>query len=145
MSMPKEYLSALHNQVYLFRKIDVVEPTKNDVANLQDIYEDLESKVLASDVKIKGNPYSVKVTVNTRDTGQKLVPGLEVVYVQKGFVGDLKRHGKFSKLSTPTDREFIPGNWVIWTASGREKGAEKHVPVRPQNGKRELEVDIAAP
>jgi hypothetical protein len=64
MSMPKEYLSALHNQVFLFRKIAVIEPTKKDVTSLQDIYEDLESKGLATDVKIKeGNPYTVKVTV----------------------------------------------------------------------------------
>jgi hypothetical protein len=146
VSMPKEYLSALNNEVILFRKISTVDPGANDVKLLRDICDDLESKVLAADPNIKeGKPYSVKVVANTRDIRQQAVNGLVVGYVQKGYLKDAKRHGKFPKLSTPTEREFVPGNWVLWTAKEKAKGTEKDVPVRPQNGKRELEVDIASP
>jgi hypothetical protein len=67
LSMPSEYLSALQNEVVLFRKVDVIKPTKIDAKTLQDICDDLESKVLTADPKIKeGKPYLVKVVVNTR-------------------------------------------------------------------------------
>lgn len=145
-SMPKEYLAALYSEVLLFRKIDVTSPAKKDAEILYDISDDLENKVIATDAKINGGkPYRVKVIANTRDAQQKPVKGLEVVYVQKGYVKEEKRHKKFLTLSTPTEQELIPGNWVIWATDGKAKGGAKDLPVRPQNWKKEIEVDIAAP
>lgn len=144
--MPQDYLETLQNDLYLLRDIRLDESAERDVELFKAATTDLDAKVKTAEAQ-KKDPYRVNVSVTTIDTKKKEVHGLDVLFVQKGFENNEKRARPFPKRSSPTERPFLPGNWVFWSQDpddAKKKGPKKSVSVISSD-KEPLQIEIGTP
>jgi hypothetical protein len=147
-AMPGDYIETLQVDSSLLLEAADRSTGKGDaLETVAAVATDLELKANTAANPEDGDPYRVKVIVDTKDSDKKPVQGLEIVYVQKGLHNKPKSFKHFLRRSTPTDEEFVPGNWVLWSqhpGKGNE-GDKLDVPVGTGSGKREVKVDLPCP
>jgi hypothetical protein len=67
---------------------------------------------------------AVTVTATTLDKDGKEVPTYEVWFCLKALINYKDRYDHFDRLSSPTDRKMVPGNYFFWTRKGSDEGAK---------------------
>jgi hypothetical protein len=87
----------------------------------------------------------VNVIAATRDKDGKEVSSYEVWFCLKGLINYKDRYDHFDRLSSPTDCEMPPGNYVFWTRKGSDQGAMVTVSDVGADGKMIRQIDLPTP
>ena len=67
---------------------------------------------------------TVTVTAATLDKDGKEIPNYEVWFCLKALINYKDRYDHFDRLSSPTDRVMVPGNYTFWARKGLNEGAK---------------------
>jgi hypothetical protein len=67
---------------------------------------------------------TVTVTAATLDKDGKEIPNYEVWFCLKALIKYKDRYDHFDRLSSPTDRAMVPGNYIFWAKKGLNEGAK---------------------
>lgn len=106
-------------------------------------------KSISTDMKLKEqyvratSSFSIKAKVHTKK-GTAEVSGCQVWYVPAGWAYEVRRHRKFDRVSSPTEKPLPPGMYVMWAKLEDKEGERQYVAIGEDN--RDLVVlDLKAP
>ena len=137
---PATYLESLEQDAALLKSVlDNQTHEKEISAVLKVVEEDLRIKAAHCKLSPKGWDALVVVSVNAKK-GKEKVDGLEVWFVQKGWLKTQSKWKRFAKVTCGTSETFPPGIYMIWL-----KGFEP-VPIEiGGNGVGTKEVELVVP
>jgi hypothetical protein len=139
-----DYLSALHGDLRVLRKLKKEKDNQASLGALRDVALDLQIKADNCRNSADGLGKEIKVKVHTRAGGKEVV-GFEVYYVPKGLLDTKSAHDRFARESSPTDERILnPGRYAMWACRKGFTGEPETLSVGG-HGETRLEVDLEVP